>query len=81
MYCMCCVLLCRLTHLRASDLTILSKLRSLFCLSLSAPCVNGALYPGFASAVRLQQVEDVVKGSLPYCDVEIQAEPDMTALP
>lgn len=56
-------------------------MRSLFCLSLSAPCVNGELYPGFASAVRLQQVEDVVRSSLHYCDVELQAEPDMTAVP
>ena len=59
---------------------VLRSLRSLFCLSLSAPCVNGALYPGFASAVRLQQVEEVVSSSLPYCDVEVQAEPNMTAM-
>jgi hypothetical protein len=70
----------KLTHLRPSDLAILNKLRSLFCLSLSAPCVNGALYPGFASAVRLQQVEDVVSSSLPYCDLELQPEPNMTAM-
>jgi hypothetical protein len=60
---------------------VLNKLRSLFCLSLSAPCVNGALYPGFASAVRLQQIEDVVRSSLPYCDLELQPEPNMTAMP
>lgn len=59
---------------------MLRKLRSLFCLSLSAPCVNGALYPGFASAVRLQQIEDAVSGSLPYCDLELQPEPDMSAM-
>lgn len=70
----------RLTHLRPTDLAILHGLRSLFCLSLSAPCVNGSLYPGFPSAVRLQHVEEVVESSLPYCDFELQAEPDMTAV-
>jgi hypothetical protein len=70
-----------LTHLRPSDLSIVAKLRSLFCLSLCAPCVNGALYPGFASAVRLAQVQEVVDSSLQYCDLELQPEPNMTAMP
>lgn len=34
-----------------------------------------------ASAVRLQQIEDVVRSSLPYCDLELQLEPDMPAMP
>lgn len=74
------ILHCRLTHLRPADLMVISKLRSLFCLILAAPCVNGALYPGFASAVRLQQVEEIVSSSLQYCNIELQAEPEMTSV-
>jgi hypothetical protein len=59
----------RLTHLQPSDVALLGRLRSLFCLSLAAPCLNAALLPGFPSAVRLQQVEDVVAARLPVSRV------------
>eukprot|EP00775_Hariotina_reticulata_P006501 gene6501-6729_t len=65
----------RLTHLQPSDLAVLSQLRSLFCLSLSAPLADGELLPGFPSAVRINSVVDLVHHSLPYCDVELLGDP------
>jgi hypothetical protein len=52
-------------------------MRSLFCLTLLAPCADNEVLPGFPSAVRLAQVVEVA-AALPYCDLELQPEPDMT---
>lgn len=70
----------RLTHLQPADLGVLRQLRSLFCLALSAPAVDGQLLPGFPSAVRLPEVVDLVRDCLPYCDVELQPEPNLSNL-
>lgn len=73
---MSCLYCPRLAHLEACDLSVLPKLRSLFCLALAAPLAEGGrLRPGLpAAAVKLAQVVEVVKDSLPYCDVELQQD-------
>jgi hypothetical protein len=70
------LLLCRLTHLLPGDLSVLPQLRSLYCLTLSAPLNEyGQVRPNVQSAVKLCQVLGVVRDSLPYCDLELQGEP------
>jgi hypothetical protein len=54
---------------------VLPQLRSLYCLQLSAPLnAAGQLRPNVQSAVKLGQVLEVVRDSLPYCDLELQGE-------
>jgi hypothetical protein len=71
------LLLCRLSHLQPSDLSVLPQLRSLFCLALSAPLNESGQIKASSPQppVRLSQVFDVVRDSLPYCDLQLQAEP------
>uniref|UniRef100_A0A383VCX0 F-box domain-containing protein n=1 Tax=Tetradesmus obliquus TaxID=3088 RepID=A0A383VCX0_TETOB len=66
----------KLLHLQPADLAILPRLRSLFCLALSAPLDGAGQLPPSAqrAPVKLGQVLDVVRDSLPYCDLELQAE-------
>ncbi|WIA21335.1 hypothetical protein OEZ85_000562 [Tetradesmus obliquus] len=66
----------KLLHLQPADLAILPRLRSLFCLALSAPLDGAGRLPPSAqrAPVKLGQVLDVVRDSLPYCDLELQAE-------
>jgi hypothetical protein len=69
----------RLAHLARPDLSTLSRLTSLFVLTLTAPMAdNGEPAPGFASEVDPTEVELVLE-RLPYADLEMEGEPPAPA--
>lgn len=67
----------RLKHLQRQDLPVLSSLTTLFVLTLSAQMADGQIAPGGGGEVRVSEVERAVEG-MPYCDVELEAEPALT---